>query len=54
MASPDCPNIILITTDQQRYDGYVRAMKDAGFSTVTELDGGIQAWYSAGLPTVSP
>ncbi len=32
----------------------VRMMKDAGFTTVTELDGGIQAWNAAGLPTVSP
>ncbi len=32
----------------------IRMMKDAGFTTVTELDGGIQAWYAAGLPTVTP
>lgn len=32
----------------------IRMMKDAGFTTVTELDGGIQAWTAAGLPTVTP
>jgi phage shock protein E len=32
----------------------IRMMKDAGFTTVTELDGGIQAWSAAGLPTVTP
>lgn len=32
----------------------IRMMKDAGFSVATELDGGIQAWYAAGLPTVTP
>lgn len=32
----------------------LRLMKDLGFTRVTELDGGIQAWNSAGLPTVTP
>jgi rhodanese-related sulfurtransferase len=32
----------------------LRLMKDLGFTRVTELDGGIQAWNAAGLPTVTP
>lgn len=32
----------------------VRLMKDLGFTHVTELDGGIQAWNGAGLATVRP
>lgn len=32
----------------------LRLMKDLGFTQVTELDGGIQAWNAAGLPTVTP
>ncbi|MEX1280952.1 MAG: rhodanese-like domain-containing protein [Acidimicrobiia bacterium] len=32
----------------------LRLMKDLGFTQVTELDGGIQAWNAAGLPTVRP
>ena len=27
---------------------------DLGFETVTEIDGGIVAWYESGLPVVSP
>lgn len=32
----------------------LRLMKDLGFTQVTELDGGIQAWNAAGLPIVTP
>ncbi len=28
--------------------------KDLGFTNITEIDGGIQAWYSAGQPIVLP
>lgn len=27
---------------------------DLGFQTVTEIDGGLVAWYEAGLPVVAP
>lgn len=29
-------------------------MADLGFSDVADLDGGIQAWAAAGLPTIAP
>ncbi|MEN8040634.1 MAG: rhodanese-like domain-containing protein [Actinomycetota bacterium] len=28
--------------------------EDLGFTNITEIDGGIQAWYNSGLPVVFP
>jgi phage shock protein E len=50
---PDVPYVLYCRSGNR--SGQARAMMaELGFSTVDDIDGGILAWQSAGLPVVAP
>ena len=50
---PDAPYVLYCRSGNR--SGQARAMMaELGFSTVDDIDGGILAWQSAGLPVVTP
>ena len=50
---PDVP-FLLYCNSGNRSGQTVPILESLGFTDVADVDGGIQAWYGAGLPTVTP
>jgi rhodanese-related sulfurtransferase len=50
---PDVP-YVLYCRSGNRSSGARATMAELGFTTVDDIDGGILAWESAGLPVVTP
>ena len=50
---PDVP-YLLYCNSGNRSGQTALFMDELGFTDVADVDGGIQAWYAAGLPTVTP
>lgn len=51
--NPDVP-YLLYCNSGNRSGQTVPILEELGFSDVADIDGGIQAWYQASLPTVTP